>query len=366
MRMIVTGGGTGGHIYPAVAIAKRVKIAIPDCDMLYIGSEYGLEEKIVKKENLAYQSISVRGFDRKNIFKAIGAGFLLIKSLYQSYKVIRSFKPDLVIGTGGYVSGPVVFIAALLGVDTMIHEQNAVPGLTTSLLSRVANKVLVSYKDSMSYFKKQNKLHYTGNPVREAFSRADRDLSRKKLGIKDDELVILSVGGSGGATTINRLAKILAYEVEKMPNVRYFHITGKRFYDSFLESLELDKVSGRVKVMDYSDDIVTLMAASDLAFSRSGAMSLAEMAAVSLPAILIPSPNVANNHQELNARAFEKIGACVMITEKDLTAEHFLSVINALISQPDKLKVMRGKFESLSRENALNTIMSIIYEYNLR
>jgi UDP-N-acetylglucosamine--N-acetylmuramyl-(pentapeptide) pyrophosphoryl-undecaprenol N-acetylglucosamine transferase len=366
MRLIITGGGTGGHIYPAVAIVKRVKIAIPDCDILYVGSSYGLESKIVKKENLAFKSISVKEFNRKNIFKSIGSGILYMKALYQSYKIIKSFKPDLVMGTGGMVSGPVVLMASMFSIDTMIHEQNAIPGKTTKFLARFATKILVSYKDSMPYFKRQNRLHYTGNPVRANFHEIDRETARRQLGLSENELLILSVGGSSGAVAINNLARNLVYELESMPNVRFIHITGKKYYSSFLETMDLGSISNRAKFIDYSEDIVTLMAAADLAISRSGAMILAEMGAVSLPAILIPSPNTTDNHQELNAKAFEKTGACIMLSEKELTVDRFISIINTLVHQPEKLDVMRQKYDSLSRENALNTIMSIVYEYHLR
>lgn len=366
MRMIVTGGGTGGHIYPAISICKRVKIGIPECDILYVGSHYGPEGTLVKKERIAYRAISVRGFDRKHLFKAIRAGLLLVKSFYQSYKILKAFRPDLVIGTGGYVSGPVVLMASFMGIDTMIHEQNAIPGWTTSMLSRVAKKVLISYKESIPYFKHTNRLFYTGNPVREEFSRIDKAEARAKLGFKEDDVVIFTTGGSLGAQTINRLAILIAGLIIDRPKVHLFHVTGKRYYDQFMADLPLEYQHDRVHVIDYSHEIVELMASANLAVSRSGALALAEMAVLKLPAILIPSPNVANNHQEHNAKAVHKTGASMMLLESELTDERFTDLLTQILDGPEKLEAMSKKYEEFVRENALNTIMSIIYEYNLR
>ncbi len=366
MRLIITGGGTGGHIYPAIAIAKKVRKGLPDCDILYVGGRYGLEKDIVKREGIAFEGITVRGIDRRNIFKAIKALFMVVGALYQSFAIMRRFKPDLVIGTGGYVSGPVVMMASLMGIDTMIHEQNVIPGFTTRRLSRHAKKILISFKETIPYFKEKNKLYYTGVPVREIFNKVNREQARKDLYINENDKLIVSLGGSNGAVKINEISQRLAYRISDYDNVRYFHITGKRFYDKYIETLDNTKICERVTILEYIDDIATLLAASDLVISRSGALSLAEFIALNLPAILIPSPNVANNHQTENARVFEKTGAAIVLEEKELDFEDVMGHIDGLLENPEKLEHMRKMYQKFPMENALNTIMSMVYSYHLR
>ncbi len=366
MRMIVTGGGTGGHIYPAIAIAKRVRKAIPDCDVLYVGGKYGLEKDIVEREQLAFKSIDVLGFNRNSISKRIKAYFKLIVALFQSFRIIRKFRPDLVVGTGGYVSGPVVLIAALLGVDTMIHEQNVIPGFTTKKLSKYVTRILISFKESLPYFKEQNKVYYTGLPIRQEFTNADRARARQALYIEDDCLLVVSLGGSNGAAVINQLAEKLAYRISGQQNVRFVHITGKRYYGEYVAALDREKIGDNVTVVDYLDDIYTMLAAADLVISRAGALSLAEFSALSLPAILIPSPNVADNHQFFNAKAYEKMGTAIVIEEGKMDYEAILKVIESFIDNPEQLANMRENYDNSKRENALNTIMSMIFSYQLR
>ncbi len=366
MRMIVTGGGTGGHIYPAIAIAKRVRRAIPDCDVLYVGGKYGLEKDIVAREQLAFKSIDVLGFDRKSVLKRIKAYFKLLVALFQSFRLLRKFRPDLVIGTGGYVSGPVVFVAALLGIDTMIHEQNAIPGFTTKKLSKYVTRILISFKESLPYFKEQNKVYYTGLPIRQEFSNVDRLRAREELYIDQDDVLIVSLGGSNGAAVINQFAEKLAYHIAGRRGVRFVHITGKRYYSDYVAALDQSKIAENVTIVDYLDDIYTMLAAADLVISRAGALSLAEFAALALPAILIPSPNVADNHQFFNAKAYEKMGTAIVIEENKLDYESLLNVVESLVDNPEQLTNMRDNYDNAQRENALNTIMSMVFSYQLR
>ncbi len=366
MRLIVTGGGTGGHIYPALAIAKRVRKAIPDCDILYVGGLHGLEKDIVKREEIAFYGIDVLGFNRRSFVKRLIAYFKLIIALFQSFNLMRKYHPDLVIGTGGYVSGPVVLVASLMGIDTMIHEQNVIPGFTTRKLEKHVKKILLSFKESMVHFKAQNKLYYTGVPIREGFVDADRAVARKTHKLKDDELLIVSLGGSGGAATINEVATRLAYHLKGRPNVKLVHITGKNYYANYLKSIDDSQIAKNVTIVDYFDDIQTLLAAADLVISRAGALSLAEFSALSLPSILIPSPNVADNHQFFNAKAHEKKGTALLIEEKSLDIEALLNIIDRLIDNPEQLQNMRKNYAAHKREDALSTIMSIIFSYQLR
>ncbi len=366
MRLIVTGGGTGGHIYPAIAIAKRVRKAIPDCDILYAGGMHGLEKDIVKREEIAFYGIDVLGFNRRSFLKRLIAYFKLIVALFQSFNLMRKYRPDLVIGTGGYVSGPVVLVASLMGIDTMIHEQNVVPGFTTRKLEKHVKKILLSFKESMVHFKAQNKLYYTGVPIRAEFLNADRQQARKIHQLADDQLLIVSLGGSGGAATINKIATSLAYHINKRNKVKLVHITGKRYYADYIKALDDTRIADNVTVVDYLDNIQTLLSAADLVISRAGALSLSEFTALSLPALLIPSPNVADNHQFYNAKAHEKMGTALLIEEKALDIEALINIIDSLIENPEQLENMRKNYEAHQREDALSTIMSIIFSYQLR
>ncbi len=367
MRVIITGGGTGGHIYPALAIAKRIRTAIPDANILYVGSHYGLEKDILAKENISFKGIHVKPFDRKRFWRRLQAYFLVIVGLIQSFIIVKKFKPDLVIGTGGYVSGPVGLMAEWLRVDTMIHEQNAIPGMTTKKLAKRAKKVLISYKESIPYFKKSNNLFYTGVPVREEFFAYDREKARAKYGLNADDILLLSLGGSNGAALINDLSKDLIDNIAQRKNIKYIHITGKRFYDEYWqgESKSIEQ-QANVEVLPYCDDMPNMLLAADLVISRAGALSLAEFKAVKLPAVLIPSPNVADNHQMFNAKAFEKIGSAIVIDELKFTRKQLLDKILTIIDNPEQLKNMRDNYGDKIGENALNTIMSMIFTYSLR
>lgn len=366
MRLIITGGGTGGHIYPAMSILKRLETAIPDCETLYIGSKYGLENQIIDKKKVPFKKISVRGFERDSFWYSFISIFYLIKSLVECFVIIRKYKPELVIGMGGYVSGPVVLVAYLMRVDIMIHEQNSVPGMTTRFLSKFAKKVLLSYKESMSYFKRQNRLYYTGNPVREEFQKTDRAQSRKELGVQDDEFLILSTGGSNGSMLINEISLKIIELARKNQKIKYIHLYGKYYEDEYKEKKYYKNLPGNVKVKSYTDDIFRILVSSDLMLCRSGAITLAEMAVCQVPGILIPSPNVAGNHQELNAESFQKMGTSIVFHEENLDKEKLIETIENLITNREKLEAMSKSYKKYGKENALNTIISLIYSYSLR
>lgn len=367
MRLIISGGGTGGHIYPAFSIYERLDVAIPYCEKLYIGSKYGIEHELLQSKKISYKEISARGFERDDKIYSFFSIFYLIKAFIETFLILRKFKPDLVIGLGGFVSGPVVIMASIMGIDTMIHEQNVVPGFTTNFLSRFAKKILISYKESINYFSKhKNKLYYTGNPVRQEFNRVDRELSRKELEISEDELLIVSMGGSSGAKTINDLSPHIAKLTEEITGLKYVHITGKYYEKKYYDVYDTKSFSDKVKIMTYTHDMCRLLAAADLVICRSGAITLAEMAALRLPGILIPSPNVVNDHQTHNAKAFKKMGTCVMITEDELSSEMIVELIKGYKEHPERLESMRKAYEPYVLEDALSSIVSLIYDYNIR
>jgi UDP-N-acetylglucosamine--N-acetylmuramyl-(pentapeptide) pyrophosphoryl-undecaprenol N-acetylglucosamine transferase len=361
MKVVVTGGGTGGHIYPAIAIGQKLRSQVDACDILYIGSRYGLESEIVTKNGLAFSAIDVRGFDRQNIRKAISAGFLVFKSLYQAYRLLNRYNPDCVVGTGGYVSGPVVFMAALMGKRTYIHEQNAIPGWTTKLLSKVAKRIFISYEETRSYFKGSDKVTFTGNPIRTDFDLSKRQQIRLDLGVKEGDLVILSFGGSNGARGINSAAQVIIKLTQKYRHVTFFHGTGKRFYNEFNEWFKKQQGTlERVNIVQYFENIADMMVAADILVSRAGAITLAEMAYVSLPSLLIPSPYVANNHQFHNALAFVSKGTAIIVEENSDLAQQVELQVENLIQDCESLLNMRKAYEQFDYVNSLDLIVNTI------
>lgn len=366
MKLIITGGGTGGHIYPAIAVAKKIRTAIPDVEVLFVGSEFGPEKRLVFQEQIRFEPIHVKSFNRNSFVKTIWALIHLIRALYESFVIMKRFKPDLVLGTGGYVSWPVVFMGQLMGIETLIHEQNAVPAWTTRILSNYAAKILISYKESIPYFKNQNRLYYTGNPVREEFLHISKPEARLALQIPENDFVVLFHGGSSGADIINDLALKLISSFDDYENLHLYVLTGKRQFKTVKKMAELQSCSSRIHIYDYSHSIVRLMRASDLVVCRAGAVALAEMTAIELPGILVPNPKSVDNHQEHNAKVFSKARACLVIEESETTSEQFINMFNKLFSHREQLAEMKRCFESIQRESALSTIISILYTYHLR
>lgn len=356
MKVIITGGGTGGHVYPALSIASALEKKYNKIDILFIGTNKGLEADVVPKAGYDFRAITVKGFRRKlslDTLKTIGAMF---KGFFQAGKLIRKFKPDIIIGTGGYVAGPVMLQGFLKGVKTTIHEQNAIPGVTVKLLSRLVNNVMISYQESETYFKKTD-LVFTGNPLRDAFSNHNKADLRHKLNI--DLPCLLSVGGSGGAKCINESALELI-ENFNGKEVKIIHVTGKRYYDEFMAEINKRqiKLESNIEVVKYAYNYPELLVASDMILSRAGALTLSENALVGKPSILIPSPNVAHNHQEYNARVFEKHGAAIMIREADLTEMMVTNIVKEHLLNSEHLKMMSNNALKLSMPESIKLIVS--------
>ena len=338
MRVLVSGGGTAGHINPALAIADKIKSMEPSSVIEYVGTPSGMENQLVQKAGYKIHHVEVRGFKRKLTVKNIDAAVKAVTSVQKAKKIIKEFKPDLVIGTGGYVSWPVVKAASKMGVPTLIHEQNAVPGVTTKMLSKFADRVMISFESSRQYFDcDKDKIILVGNPVSEEMLGKDKKKEREALGISPDKTVILSAGGSLGARMVNESVYYLIENYStKNDSVIHFHATGKGGYeeqaalyraigfaDRDEETLEKDGVT----VKKYIYNMPSLLTASDIVVCRAGAMTLAEIAAMQKAAVIIPSPNVTNNHQYKNAKTLEDGGAAVVIEEKDLTGEKLLEKV---------------------------------------
>ena len=350
MKVLLSGGGTAGHINPALAIADTIKRNLPDAEILFVGTPSGMEAKLVPQAGFAYTSMPMSGFQRKltleNVKRNLETAGHLILSGTRAAKIIREFNPDIAIGTGGYVCGPVLRKAAQMGVPVLVHESNAFPGMTVKMLARYCDYVMLAVEDAKTRISADTEFVVTGNPVRAEVLEYNRARARKELKL-DERPLIVSFGGSLGARTINE--SMLDLLARSAKDGRYQHIHGYGKYGSFvLEELKKRGVDLKscpnLDVREYISDMPRVMAAADLVICRSGAMALTEIQALGKAAILIPSPNVAENHQYYNAMAMVDRGAADIIVEKDITPQ-------LLTEKADKLAGDRAKLDEMS-ENA--------------
>lgn len=358
MKVIMTGGGTGGHIYPAVAIADKIKEKDPKAEILFIGTRKGLEKTLVPQNGYPIEFITVSGFDRKNMLKNVKTAVDLLKGMSQAKKIIRNFKPDVVIGTGGYVCGPVVKTAAKMGIKTYIHEQNAFPGMTNKMLEPYVQKVFMGFEKAGEYFKHPEKHIVVGNPVRKSFFTKTKQEARQALGISEDEFVILSFGGSRGAGRINKAMLHVATEFSGKPKTSLYFGTGDIYYDAICkETEEKGGFEDNIHIMKYINDMDNYLMAADIVIARAGALSIAEICVCGKCAIFIPSPNVTGNHQYHNAKAVSDCGGAILIEEKDLTDELLVSQLTELRNDRQKLDAMG----EAARNCAFNDSAEIMY-----
>jgi UDP-N-acetylglucosamine--N-acetylmuramyl-(pentapeptide) pyrophosphoryl-undecaprenol N-acetylglucosamine transferase len=350
MNVIFTCGGTGGHINPAIAVANILKERHPDCNILFIGAKGHMEEKLVPKAGFELKTIPVSGFSRKltprGIAHNIGGVFRILSALLQARKLIREFKPDVIVGTGGYASFPALFMGSLMGVPTCVHESNAVPGLATRLVAKRVDKILVCFEESKKGYSQQEKIESVGMPVQREFIYTDRTQARKELGL-DARPLIVSAFGSLGAREMNKaMADFLKLEQSDDFPYQHIHATGSfgwKWMPDLVKEKGIDLESGRgLDMREYIYNMPTMMAAADLVISRAGAASCNEIAASGTPCILIPSPNVTDNHQEKNARVLERRGGCVLILESECTGERLYKEAKSLLNDPARLRDMRS------------------------
>ncbi len=362
MRIVLTGGGTGGHIYPALAIARHCLKRNPSCEFLYIGSERGLEKDIVPREGFRFESVKITGFRRKLSFENVRTIMRFWKAVSRSKKLLQQFQPDVVIGTGGYVCGPVIYAAAKLGLPTLLHEQNALPGLTNRFLSTRASLVAVSFPDNEAAFPKAKRVVYTGNPRATEVASADAAAGMKSLGLSADTKLVVVVGGSGGAKSINHSMIEMAGRVRELPGTHFLFITGKSYYDGTASRIaELEDMPDNLTVVPYIERLPDILAATSLIVTRSGASSMAEITALGIPSIQIPSPYVTNNHQEANARSLQHSEAAEVIVESELTGDRLFDQIRKLMEDPSR----RGHMASQARKFGQPDSAERIYQHLL-
>lgn len=366
MKILLAGGGTAGHINPALAIASYACECAPETEILYIGAKGGMEETLVSKAGYPLKTIEISGFQRKISVQALKRNLKTIKHLSSSVraskKIITDFKPDICIGTGGYVSGPVIKAAQKLGIPTLIHEQNAFPGVTNKMLAKKANTVMLAIEDAKEHFNSNCNFEVTGNPIRSAILHAKKSEARKSLNF-DSRPIVLSFGGSLGARVINE--SILEFTKWNCKTDKYQQIHGYgRYGGFFLQELQKDAITiskhKNLHIVEYIDNMPECLSAADLVVCRAGAITISELQAMGKPSILIPSPNVAENHQFHNAMALVKKSAALILEEKDLTGEKLTEMIDSLLSNPKKLKEFGENAHKMAITDANERIYKII------
>lgn len=363
MSFVVTGGGTGGHIYPALAIARGLQDRFGS-KVFYIGGTLGLEAEIIPAEGFPFRGIPLAGLKRGLSPSNILAIWLAGAGILKAYRYLKQIRPAVVVGTGGYVCGPVVLAAALSGIPTMIHEQNALPGITNRILSRFVGGVALTFEDSRKYFPLRNFVKVTGLPVRKDIFSKSKKQAREKLGLPPNGMLILSFGGSQGARSINNAMRLALKHFSGRKDIFFFHVAGPNNYDKFLNDLKEKGINmdncGNITITSYMHDMPSVLAAADLLISRAGATTLAEMTAVGLPAILVPYPYAAENHQEYNARSVEKRGAAVVVKDSNLSGDFLVTQIEKLISCPQVLEEMTKASKELGRPDAVDGILDCV------
>lgn len=371
MRAIVTGGGTGGHIYPAIAIADKIKEMEPDAEILYIGNEEGIEKDIVPAAGYPLELVSARWLDKSRATEMVKTGCAVMKGRREALRIMKKFKPDVVIGTGGFVCVPVMLAGHSYGARTYLHEQNAFPGVANRTLERFADKVFLGFPEARQYFKSPGKMVDAGNPVRHSFFEMNKAAARRTLGFPQDAFVILSFGGSMGAVKINEVAFELMEAVNGQEKVIMVFGTGKGYppgkdyegRDYYAETLQKAAerhiaIKPNIQLKAYIEHMENYLVACDVVISRSGALSVAEATVCGKAAILIPSPNVTGNHQYYNAKSVADRGGAILIEEKDLTAEGLIAEVLKLRNNPQILAEMSRASRTCAPDRALD----IIYE----
>ncbi len=321
LKMVVTGGGSGGHIYPALAIIDSVNRRVSDLDVLYIGTEHGLERELVSRRGIPFAAIHARGFLVRGLGAKIWGVAAAFRGLWEAFVILRRYRPAVVVGTGGYVSGPVGLAAVILHIPLVIQEQNVWPGLTNRKLASKASRVLVPFDEAQKNFPDGTVLAVVPNPVVIGV-RDSKEQVRQELGVAPGTVVVLATGGSQGAKALNQFLLSWLPILMEHPNWGIFWMTGKRYHQEIqavLDGMAVD--SKRVWVVEYFYDIQKYLKAADVFFGRSGAMSLADCAAFGLPAILVPSPNVSEDHQTKNAQLIVKREAGYMVSEASLARQ---------------------------------------------
>ena len=364
MRVVFCGGGTAGHITPAISIAETILAHHPDSKILFIGRSSGDENHLVTRRGFDLKEIEIHGIKRSLSIKNIELIRTLFKAIKQSKELLKLFNPNIVIGTGGYVSWPVLKAAQSLKIPTLIHESNAYPGLTTRTLAPKCDRVLINFPECKNYLKNKTNVRIVGNPIRKAFFEYSRASARKELGIKPTAFFVLSLGGSGGSEVINNqvINLMKSYSV-KQSDVIHIHASGKRYFEEIRKSNpELIESQNGTRIIPFIENMALYTCAADIIICRCGAMTLSEISCAECVPILIPSPNVTDNHQYKNGKVFSDKGAAILLEESELTERSLIDAVNYLKRETVQRKRMASKLSTLHNPNCLNLIYREIEE----
>ena len=374
MRALIAAGGTGGHIYPGLTIANEIKARYPGAEIVFVGTGHGLEKDIIPRAGYPLEMVSVQYFRRAISLDLLRTGLVAWRGLRQSSRLIKRLRPDIVVGTGGYVAGPVLLAAALRRVPTLIQEQNALPGITNRILSRFVQSIALGYPEAARYFPRDGRVMVTGNPIRSEITAMNRADAVQRLQLRPDYRTVVVFGGSQGGLSINRAMRELAPRLNAEDGLQVIHQTGKRSYDEIARQAlgkGLDQTAsglpeivqdGCIRIVPYIHDMPAALAAADLVVGRAGALSIAEITARGLPAILIPFPYAAENHQEKNARVLEEAGAARVLLDEAVTGESLGDLIFQLLQNRNLLSRMAANSQKLGKVNATHVIVDRIAE----
>ncbi|MBI4688108.1 MAG: undecaprenyldiphospho-muramoylpentapeptide beta-N-acetylglucosaminyltransferase [Nitrospirae bacterium] len=358
MKIIIAGGGTGGHVFPGIAVAQELKRIYENINIVFVGTAQGIESRVVPKEGFDIRLINIEGIVGKGVLRRFRSALKIPASLNSSRSIIKSIKPDLVFGVGGYSSGPVLLMAYLMGIPTMIHEQNSVPGLTNKILSKFVDIIAVTYQESLSFFPK-GRTYLTGNPVRQDIIKGNKTRGCEVFDLEKGLFTVFVFGGSLGASSINRaMSEALMYLGEFKDKIQFIHQTGEKDLDDVREFYRSKGFMGAV--IPFAHNMADAYAAADLIISRAGATTLAEVTACGKAAILIPYPYAAARHQELNARKLWDMGAAQMILESELNGKTLSQLVIHLFENPDAVSEMERVSKTLGRPDAAQRIVELM------
>lgn len=360
MRVIVSGGGTGGHIYPAIALINRLKERNLLDDILYVGTQKGLESRIVKDLNIPFKTIELQGFKRKVSLDNLKTIKLFISSISASKKIIKEFQPDIVIGTGGYVSSAIVYAAHLLKIPTVIHEQNSIAGVTNKFLSNFVDKIAISFEEVASEFKQKNKIVLTGNPRAQEVIKFKKNKRLEEFGLDSNKLTILIFGGSRGAKPLNMAVVDMVDELEQEKFQTLF-VTGKIHFNYVQDELKNRKFKN-IAIVPYIDDMPEILPDIAMIIGRSGATSIAEITALGIPTIFIPSPYVTHDHQTRNALILKNAGAAELIKEEGLNSQSLKRAIEGIMNNTDLYQSMKDASKKLGYPDSADRLIKVMSE----
>jgi UDP-N-acetylglucosamine--N-acetylmuramyl-(pentapeptide) pyrophosphoryl-undecaprenol N-acetylglucosamine transferase len=348
-RFLFAGGGTGGHLFPAIAVAQKIKEKKPQADIMFIGTKHKIEGRLVPELGYKFKSIWIKGFSRGSVLQNILFPVKLVVSTVQSMLINLSFRPKVAIGSGGYVSGPAVYAAYITGAKVVLLEQNSYPGVTTRMLEKYADEIHISFEESRKYLKNKKRIYLTGNPVRETLSLTGRNEALSKFNLKPGKRTVLVLGGSLGAATLNKAAYSLLESLKRY-EVQLIWQTGKNYYDQYKEH-----ASENIYISPFVEDMNAAYSACDLLISRAGATTIAEIAVLGIPSILIPSPNVAENHQYYNSKFLSDSNAAILLEDKDALTG-LLPVIEDTLFNEERLNQLRQSSRKCGRKEAADII----------